>query len=166
MNKITIIKPYDDESLKYDQSLNRYLLTFEYCKNNFDANFRDDGVLERRIKKNTRNVYNFIYSRVATVNKPVVEFLLTRTKEGRKFILDILSAQMEADVESGYNDLTDFSPINLSKGSVLPREEFKRNQVTVQVEQIFDNSDNYFGVRIGYLGMFPWWLFQLVRANS
>lgn len=166
MKNLTIITPYSDDSLIYDQETGRYLLTLKYCKSEFDSNFKDDGVLEKRIKKNTRNVYSFIFSRVATVNKPVVDFLLRKTEEGRKFMLDILSAQMEADVESGYNDLTLYSPVNMMNGRVTPREEIQRNQVSVATEQIFNNSDDYLGIRINYLAPYPAWLFNFVRINS
>ena len=81
-------------------------------------------------------------------------------------MLAILSSQMEADIDSGYNDLTKFSPINVATGQVVAREEFKRNQVSVETEQIFDNSDDYMGIRIGYLAAFPGWLFMFVRANQ
>ena len=162
---INVITPYDDNSLQFNQDSGRYELTTKYCRANFTINFADDGILERRIKKNTRNVYSFIFSRVATTNKQVVDFMLKRTEEGRKFLLDILSAQMEADIDSGYNDLAMTSPVNLSNGQVIPREEIKRNQVSVATEQIFENSDDYFGFRLGYTGMFPAWLFMFVRNN-
>ena len=166
MRNLNVIQPYDDESLTYDPTTARYYLTQEYCKREFGANFRDDGVLTQRIRKNTRNVYSFIFSRVNTVNKPVVDFLLRRTEEGRKFMLAILTSQMDADSDSGYNDLTKISPVNMANGQVTPREEIKRNQVSVEAEQIFDNSDDYLGVRIGYLGAFPTWLFMFARNNS
>ena len=165
--KITVTQPYSDDSLKFNRETGRYELTIQYCKDNFACNFKGDQALLKRIRKNTRTVYSFIFSRVCTANKQVVDFLLTKTEEGRKFLLDILSAQMEADVETGYNDLTLFSPVNLQKGQVLPREELKRNQVTVETEQIFNESDNYFGgLRLGYQSTYPWNVFLFVRKNS
>lgn len=155
MKQVRIIKPYSDDSLTFNEKTKRYELTIEFCKANYDSTFRDDGVLERRIKKNTRTVYNFIWDRVASYNKNVVDYLLNNTQEGRDFILELLSTQMEADIESGYNDTGNLTPINASNGQIIDRGEIKRNVVSVDTEAVFDRSDSYFGLRINYQGPLP-----------
>lgn len=155
MKQLHKITPYSDSSLKWNEQTQQYELTIEYCKANFDSHFADDEVLKKRIKKNTRNVYRFIKYRTFSSNRPVVEKVLNYTEEGRKFILEMLSVQMEADNETGYNDLTGTPAINLSNGQVLDRNELYKNQLCVDAEEIFDSSDSWFGFRIGYQAPFP-----------
>lgn len=162
MKELNIITPYDDESLVYNQVSGRYELTLAYCKENFEENFKNDSVLKRRIRENTRTVYYYITTHVATWNKPVVNFLLNRTEQGRKFLLELLDAQMQADILTGYND-TAFMPAINFNGQDKDREEIKRNTICVAAEQIFLDSDSYFGFRIDYHGQFPPYLFMLAR---
>ena len=162
MKNLTIIKPYDDDNLKFNQNTGRYELTIQYCKDNFETTFKNDGVLQRRIRLNTQVVYTFINLRVTSVNKGVVAFLLHRTQEGRDFLLELLSAQMYADIQTGYNDLL-FQPAVNFNGADKDRTQIKLNSLCVAAEQVFDESDNYFGIRIGYQGQFPYQLFLLAR---
>lgn len=155
MKKLTPTTTHDDNKLIWNSDQGQYELAFEYCKAEFDQNFVDDDTLKKRIKKNSRVVYRFIDSRVNQYNRPLVVAILTRTTEGRKFILDLLTAQFESDVESGYNDITNTSAINVADGRILPREEIKRNEVSVATENVWDNSSAYFGVNLGYQGTFP-----------
>lgn len=155
MKSLKVITPYSDDSLRYDETTNQYFLTREYCKSAFERTFKNDQVLDRRIEKNTNKVYDFIFSRVNSSNVQVVSKLLSSTEEGRSFVLKLLSYQMEADTESGYNDLTSVSPVNVSNGQVIPREEILRNQVTVDVEQMLNNSARYLGINIWYAAKFP-----------
>lgn len=166
MKSINILSyPYDDEKLKFNERTSRYELTVQFCKEQFDSTFKDDAILERRIKLNTQTVYNFIYSRVASVNKPVVSFLLNRSVEGREFILELLTAQMYADVQTGYNDLLYQPAVNFN-GQDKDRMNIQLNAVCVATEQIFNSSDNYFGIRLAYQAQFPYAYFLLVRNNS
>lgn len=163
MKRLNLIKPYDDEKLVWNESEGQYELTFEYCKSEFECNFRDDDTLKKRIKKNSRKVYRFIEYRVNQYNKPIVVGLLARTNEGRKFIFDILRTQFESDVETGYNDLSGTPAVNLANGQVIDRNELWKNQISVDAEQIFDNSSTYFGINLGYQGVFPPYFFILFR---
>ena len=155
MRKLTVITPYSDDSLTYDENTQRYSLTREYCKANYDATLKNDRVLDREIERNTNNVYDFIFSKVNTKNQQAVQFLLSRTKEGRDLILKALDYQMEANIESGFNSTGKIPLVNPSNGQVLPREEVMRNQVSVEVERLLNNSNLYLGVNIFYQGIFP-----------
>lgn len=165
MRKLHVIKPYSDDSLKYDESLGRYLLTREYCKSAFDFTLKNDLVLDREIERNTDNVYDYIFSRVNTLNQQLVNFLLTKTEEGRGFMLKLLSYQMEANMESGFNSTGKIPLVNASNGQILPREEVMRNQVSVEVERLLNNSNLYLGVNIFYQGTYPPYFLNLYRGN-
>lgn len=162
MRSITIINHYDDDNLKWNPKTARYELTPQYCKDTFESTYKDDQTLKRRIKLNSQVVYNYINIHVATVNKPVVFFLLNRTQEGRDFLLELLSAQQYADIQTGYNDLM-FQPAISFTGQDKDRLAIKQNALCVAAEQILDESDSYFGVRITYQGQFPWQYFIFVR---
>lgn len=155
MRRLTVIQPYSDDTLTYDESKRQYFLTPEYCKSEFDDTFHDDGVLEKRIKKNTRLIYRYIYSRVNSNNVGVVDRILRATVEGREFIKQLLSIQMEADIENGYNDLNVTPAVNVGNGQVIDRNEIKRNLVTVEVENLVDDSAKYLGINIAYAAPFP-----------
>lgn len=159
--KINIKEPYDDDKMRFDGSANRYVLTLEYAKKEFEETFRDDGVLSKRLNKNSRKVYDFIHYRGATANRPVVDFLLNRTEQGREFILQVLTAQMEADTESGYNDLSSTPAINASNGQYIDRNLLAQNQLCVDAEQIIDQSASYFGVSIVLRTQFPFTYFVM-----
>lgn len=163
MKALKKIKPYTDDKLTWDESSQQYYLTIEYCKNQFDNTFRDDEVLKRRIKKNSRKIYNWIKYHINSYNKPVVESVLNKTQEGRNFILEMLTIQMEADVETGFNDLSSTPAINVNNGQVLDRNELWRNQICVDAEQLFNTSDQYFGFRLGYQCPYPYSFFTFFR---
>ena len=105
MRNLKIITPYNDDELSFNNETSRYELTPQYCKDNFEANFRNDNILAKRIALNSRVIYNYIITHCALVNRSVVMFLLHRTEQGRKFLTEILTAQMYADIETGYNDI-------------------------------------------------------------
>ena len=156
---------HDDDKLVWNTTYGQYQLAFEFCKSEYEENFADDDILKKRIRKNSKVVYRYIDNMVNQYNRPVVIALLTKTEEGRKFIFDLLETQFESDVESGYNDLTNTSAINLANGQIIPREEIRRNTVSVATEQVWDNSQKYFGINIGYQGQFPPYYYLFLRGN-
>lgn len=166
MKTLNTITPYSDNDLTFDESLGMYLLTIQKVKSVYDNNFQDDQTLLKRIKKNSRKVYNFIYYRGFSANKKAITFLLNRTKEGREFILGVLLEQMEADLESGYNDLSSSPAVNISSGQVIEREHLAQNQVSVDTEQLIENSAYYFGVPITLRAPFPWRYFLVSEVNQ
>ena len=150
-----VITPYSDDVLAYNTDTAQYELTLNYVKGLFGNNFVDDGVLEKRIKKNSRKIYNVIHARINNLNRVAVNFLLSKTQEGRNYIKDILVEQMEADIESGFNDLSSTPAINVSNGQTIDRNLLVQNQISVDAEQILLSSPQYFGFNILYQGQFP-----------
>lgn len=140
------IEPFTDDKLEWDGS--QYVLTRAYIKQNFDIAYRDDGILDRRRRKNSIVVYGVIQSRIALQNAKFAKIALNYTEEGRKFILDILTEQMEADLQGGYNDLGSTSAINVANGQVIPRQEIERNLLCVTAELMLDRITNYFPFNI------------------
>lgn len=163
MRNLHVIQPYPDDTMSYNELTKQYQLTREYCKSHFEYTFKDDGILDQRIEQNSDLIYDFIFSRVNTNNTQIVEGLLSGTKEGREFVRKMLTYQMQADVQSAFNDIKNIPAINVSNGQILPREEIARNQVTVAVEQLLQNSARYFGINIAYQGTFPPYLFTVIR---
>lgn len=165
MKRLVLIKPYSDDSLTYDEITDRYQLTREFCKKNFEITLKSDLILDREIERNTDNVYDFIFSKVNTLNMNVVKNLLNKTEEGRKLILKALTYQMEANLESGFNSTGKIPLVNPSNGQILQREEVARNQVSVEVERLLNNSNLYLGINIFYQGTFPPYFINLYKED-
>lgn len=155
MKNLHFIQPRTDEVLKWDDKSKKYELTMEYVKSEFSINFADDGMLEKRLKKNTRKIYNYIKYHSYSGNSYFIDVLLSKTEEGREFIKDVLFEQFEADNETGYNDLSSQPAINLASGQTLDRDELRRNQISIDAEQIIDRSADYFGFNICLMSRFP-----------
>lgn len=164
---LTILKkPYDDESLEFNEETGRYQLTLAYVKKENDITFRSDGVLRKRIKNNSKLVYHFLYLRSNSANYFALDFLLQRTEEGRKFLLDVLSEQMEADLETGYNDIGKQPAINFASGQIINRDEIQRNIVSVTTENLIYESHKYFGFNAISQAVLPSQVFLIAQRNS
>lgn len=164
--KVEITNIYDDQSLVFNKETGRYELTMEYVKANFDMTLKDDGILQKRITKNSRIVYNFIMGRTYSGNNRVVTFFLNRTMQGRRFLTDILHTQLEADLQSGYNDLGDTPAINVSNGSFIDRNVIKANLVSVLTEDYLDRGTEYFGFNLFASCLLAPIYFQIVTNNG
>lgn len=143
------IQPYSDGKMLYNDEEKRYELNIEYVKNNFDIPF-DDEVLKKRIKKNSRVVYNHLYSITNTGNRHIVEWLISHTNEYRDFIFDCLVVQIESDLASGYNDHGLFVPESKEQ-----RDMQRLNSVCVECESIMQRSASYGGINLVYAGLLP-----------
>lgn len=167
MKNLTIYKtPFNDNELFFNNDTGRYELTLQCVKNNFDVSFADDNVLQKRITKNSRKIYNFIYYRAYSHNKSIIEFCLNKTEQGRKFLKNVLLEQIEADLLSGYNDLSSQPNINVGSGLVIDRYKLAESQVSVDTELLIDDNSTYFGFNILYQGIFPASFFRLVREQE
>lgn len=166
MKQITLLsQPYSDDNLEWNPNSGRYELTLQFLKDQFGESYKNDEVAKRRLKLNSQVVYYYINAHVASWNREVVNFLLHKTEEGRKFLLEILSAQIYADLQTAYNDTMFISPINFN-GQDKDRNEIRRNALCLAAEDVFQNSDTFFGIRIGYQGQFPPFFYLFVRQNS
>ena len=148
------------QKLKWNGNIDRYELTVEYAKSELDDVYGSDEKLKKRITKNSRVIYNYLLSRSYSKNNKVVIFFINNTKEGHKFLVDILLAQLEADAQSGYNDLT-IMPAITATGKDIERNEIRRNQVCVAAEEIADNNASYFGFNLLAPTLLPQWAYQL-----
>lgn len=142
------LEHFTDRNLAWDEDNGFYVLTKEYVRRNYDVTYRDDGILDRRLLKNSRIVYQEIKKRLASANMKFGLWLINETAEGRKFVFDILCAQMEADLTSAYNDIGNSSPVNMANGHVMKREELMRNVLCVNAETIIDAPSAYFPFNI------------------
>jgi len=162
MKSLHYIQPYDNSELVWDAKIKKYRLTKEYVKDNFDITFRDDATLDRRIKKNSNKVYTYIINRCYSGNRLVVDRLLNYTQEGRDFILQVLTSQIEADLETGFNDLTLQPSVNVANGQSIDRNILLANQVSVDTELLVDNNANNFGFNLFLQTAFPNALYLLL----
>lgn len=137
---MTICGAYNDEYLTYDRLLKEYVLTLSYAKSIIGNAYTDDGVMQRRLIKNSNVVYNYIYNNGNSKNKETTMKILNATKEGRELISKALVAQIMADAENGYNDLGNQNPIDFTNGNVIDREEIRKNKVCIDCEDILQNS--------------------------
>lgn len=149
------IQPFTDKNLIWDEDEKKYFLTREYVNANFENPFNDDGILDRRIRKNTRVIYNYIYSRSNKRNREVIDFVLSRTEEGRKVVLELLSTQLEADLESAYNDLNDQPLINLKSGQIVDRNAVRQNRISPATEDVLEASIGILGINLLYAAQYP-----------
>lgn len=156
--------PLTDDKLAYDETEQMYVLTMQYFKDNFDMHFANDKVLKRRLLKNSRKIYNYIYTRSNSANKPVIDFILHKTLEGRDFLLKVLTEQIEADNESGFNDLSMTPGVNVMNGQVIERERLVENQISVDTEQLIKNSAKYLGINLVYAGVYGTGIFALITT--
>lgn len=167
MENLIIKEHYNDKVLEWNEITGRYQLTLPYVKTLFDAMpYKNDSIAKKQIKQTSLRVYSYIVAHSNTVNRPVVDFLLNKTENGRKFLIEVLTSQMEADMSYAYNDLVVRPLINAANGQEGNRDVYKLNAVSVETEMIIRDSNHYFGVNLTYMGEFPWYLFDLARKNG
>lgn len=150
------IEPYTDEALEWDEKSNHYILTKAYIKSHYEVNYRDDGVLDARRRKNSNVVYRVLASRLCQANTELALWLLNHTEEGRTFMRDILGEQMEADLASGYNDLGSQNPINFATGQAIDRFELEKNLLCVNADMLVQGITNYFPFNLFVQYAYPW----------
>lgn len=144
------IAPYSDEKMLYNETTEQYELQLAWVKAIFGNTFTDDGVLENRIKKNTRKILNYIYSHSYSGNRKIINALILKTEEYRTWFYDCLISQIEADLSSGYND----NDLYVSKSESERNLQFL-NQVSALTENILDSSKGYGGINILSASVFP-----------
>lgn len=143
------IEPYSDDKMLYNEETKQYELKASWIKDNFGNPYNDDKVLEQRIKRNTRKVYNYIFSRGYSGNRKAVLAIINHTEEYREFIYDALFSQMESDLASGYNDQDLFVPKSKDE-----RELQQINEVSMNTENILKSSAGYGGINLLYAATF------------
>ena len=162
-----ITQPYDDETLVYNVETGRYELTLAEVKTLVDAMpFKNDNIVKRRIKENSRVCYNYLINHSNTANRQVINFMINKTEEGRKFIHELLVAQMESDLEFATNSIGRMPTVNVQSGQVMDRYAIRENQLCLNAENVVDDSVNYFGFNICYMSPYPSGIFLYVYNNE
>lgn len=141
--ELEIIEIYNDDQLEWNSTTKQYRLTLNAIREIVGNAFRNDEVARQRSILNSANVYSYIYNRGATANKKYTEFIINHTKQGRELIFQALMYQIMADSQNGYNDIVNQNPIDFGNGSVIDREQIRRNKVAINVEDLLDNSQAY-----------------------
>ena len=161
---IILEKPQDNEFLEWNEDTGRYQLKLAYVKTLTDVlPYKNDRVAQQRIKQTSLRVYNYIVNHSNSANRPVIDFLLNKTENGRKFLKEVLTSQMEADMEYGYNDLMVRPVINAQTGQEGNRDNFRLNSISLETEELINDSVGYFGFNLCVLMPFNWYLFDLAR---
>lgn len=143
------IEPYSDEKMLYNEETKQYELRSAWIKEQFGDVFKDDAILTQRIKRNTRKVYNYIFSRGYSGNRKTILAIINHTEEYRQFIYDALFSQMESDMASGYNDQDLYVPKSKDE-----RELQQINEVSVNTENVLKSSNGYGGINLLYASAF------------
>ena len=151
MKKIT---PYSDAKMLYNEKLNNYELTPSYIKATYGNTFTDDAVLERRIRKNTKKVLGYINAHTNSGNIRLVNSLILKTEEYRKWFFDALDNQMEADLASGYNDNDLYVARNGEERAMQ-----SVNEVSVATQQVLESSRAYGGINLLSMSLLSAWCF-------
>ena len=146
MEKIT---PFSDGKMLYNATTMQYELDMGFIKGEFGNLYADDNVLQVRIKRNTRKVYNYIFSHAYSGNRKIITAMINHTAEYRNFIFDALFSQMEADMASGFNDQDLYV-----KDTHDQRQLQHENQVSVGTQNILESSAGYGGINLLYAGVF------------
>lgn len=144
------ILPYSDEKMLYNEETKQYELSIAWVKSEFGNPFADDGVLQKRIMRNTRKVYNYIFSCSNSANRKIITAIISHTEEYREFIYDALFSQIEADLASGYNDQDLYVPKDLNE-----RYLQYVNEVSIMTKNIIDNSKGYGGINLISAALLP-----------
>lgn len=146
MIKLTITQPHSDERLVWDSLTKKYKLNKGYILNLLGGNpYQDDGKLERRNLQNSRLIYSYILTRGNSMNQKYNEFILNSTQEGRDLLCDVLTSQIIADTETGYNDLIKQVPINFTNFTSVSRRTIIENSICVEAQMILENSQARLG---------------------
>lgn len=147
MKNIKVLnKPYNDESLEWNEDTNRYQATLNLAKNLFEVcPIKSDRELQRVIKNLASSIYHYIFSRTHTANRHIVEFLLNNTENGRKFLKEVFECQLESELQYTYGDITKVPVINVQTGQEGNRENYSQNAISIATQQIIEDSAAFFG---------------------
>ena len=145
--------------MTYDSTYHRWHLNIEDTKELGDiaSEYGSLEIAERELKAQSRTVHFWIYNRIPTANKDVVELTLAKDVRYKPIIKEALLAQLEYDLKSGGNDVTKQTGLNFQSGQAMPRSFQKERQVGIEVQQILENTGSNlnllyagdYGVRLG-----------------
>lgn len=154
MDTSLLIQPYDDELMIYDHKTHRYVLT----RNAIDligfgeSVYRNAKQEERALFKTSEIVYDYIYSESNSKNRDYITFVLACYSPYREIFKEVLLAQLEADMESGLNSISDISPIDPQRNSVMNQRYITKSIVSPRVKLKLDSLTNPKIIYAGNLG--------------
>lgn len=139
------VKPEDIEGLaNYDKKTHRWVLDISVVKA-MNPDSQSDEELQRKCQRYSRLIYNWLYKRVAcTQNKPLVEWLISCTEEGRDLMLEALQEEAQADAESGIASVSLSSKIDLSNGATIQADMLDAS-ISPLCKEILDDASVHIG---------------------
>ena len=99
-----------------------------------------------QLKLQSMVVYNYIYNRIPSQNKDLIEYLLAKDARFKPGLTEALKAQLMYDLSSGGNDVVNQIGIDFKSGGAMPRSRQIQSQVSPLVEQILMNMSSDFNI--------------------
>lgn len=99
-----------------------------------------------QLKLQSLVVYNYIYNRIPSQNKDLVEYILAKDNRFTKPLKEALLGQLMYDLASGGNDVVNQIGIDFKSGGAMPRSRQIQSQVSPLVEQILMNACSDFNI--------------------
>jgi hypothetical protein len=99
-----------------------------------------------QLKLQSLVVYNYIYNRIPSQNKDLIEYMLAKVLTFKPSLTEALKAQLMYDLASGGNDVVNQIGIDFKSGNAMPRSRQIQSQVSPLVEQIITNMSSDFNI--------------------
>ena len=154
MNNALLKNPYDDEMMIYDFKTHRYYLTrnaINYLSGG-EVVYRNQKAEDRALRKTSELVYDYMFSESNSKNREFIIFIIACYEPYREIFKETLMAQLEADMESGYNSMAEISPIDPQRNSTINPYIIARSLVTPRVKMKLESLNNPRVIYAGYLG--------------
>jgi len=120
--------PYDCEVMKYDKRYHKYLLNYEYMKNeygmDFVAEFGSKTQAKNRMLKVSNRIYNHIYNHKLN-NKRYWEYYLAFEENVRETIKKALIYQAMYEYDAHISELQNTIGINVLNGTKIKLEDLR-----------------------------------------
>lgn len=129
--------------MQYDNTSHRWHLTIEDTREiieNIESVYGSREKAERELKAQSRSVYYWIFNRIPTQNKDIVEYTLAKDSRIQKDLKEVLIAQLEYDLKTGGSAIDKQSGIDFKNNSQMPRSRIAESQISIQAEQILENA--------------------------
>lgn len=154
--------PRDDEIMKYDYTMHRYVLTEQGVLTELGENLdvilnatgdADSSTLAQRIlKRVSQTVYMYIYR--DTANEEWLEYILATYPPLRNRVKEMLQAQLLYMLMNG--DLGLYSGVNVAKGQIMDIDKLRdRARVAPEVEDLALQTIPELGYCLKYVGFLP-----------
>ena len=164
--------PYDDEVMRYDYNMHRYVLTekgvLSELGENLDVILNTTGdanpstLAERILKRVSQTVYMYLYR--DTANEHWLECILATYPPLRERVKEMLQAQLLYMLMNG--DLGLYSGVNVAKGQVMDIAALRdRARIAPEVEDLALQTIPGLGYCLKYVGFLPCVPSELYRVG-